>query len=203
MKSQSSSPEVRKRPTQKRSLQTFERILETATLLLEEVGFDKLTTNLICERAGLSPPALYRYFPDKYAVLVELGEQLMASQDNDLKEWLETDADLPIVPAKVERLLRSQYNVTQAQKGGKWIMRSLYSTPQLVNVRHRSHEMMAEIITQHQLSHNPDVNRAELFRRNRMILEMGYAVLEMLIDNPRMDVDATLKDAAIMLAALQ
>ena len=43
--------------------------------MLEEVGFERLSTNMICKRAGLTPPALYRYFPNKYAVLKELGER--------------------------------------------------------------------------------------------------------------------------------
>ena len=30
-----------------------------------EVGIERLSTNLVCERAGLTPPALYRYYPNK------------------------------------------------------------------------------------------------------------------------------------------
>ena len=72
---------ARKKPRQKRSAQTFELILDTAASLLEEVGLDKLNTNLICERAGLTPPALYRYFPNKYAIMEELGRRLMKAQN--------------------------------------------------------------------------------------------------------------------------
>ena len=52
-------------PTQTRALETCERILDAAATLLGEVGIERLSTNLICERAGLSPPALYRYYPNK------------------------------------------------------------------------------------------------------------------------------------------
>jgi len=203
MKSQASSLKTRKRPTQKRSLQTFERILGTATKLLEEVGFDKLTTNLICEQAGVSPPALYRYFPDKYAVLAELGEQLMDHQNDDLKEWLSTDAVLPITPEKIEELLNRQYDVTRREKGGRWIMRSLRSTPRLAEILQKSHDHMAAIITEHQLIQMPEANRNTLQRRNHIMLQTGYAILEMLIDNPDMDAKATLHDTALMLSALQ
>jgi len=203
MKLNTSSPEIRKRPSQKRSLQTFERILETATLLLQEVGFDKLTTNLICEKAGISPPALYRYFPDKYAVLAELGEQLMDHQNDDLKDWLSTDAILPITTEKIAELLNRQYDVTRREKGGRWIMRSLRSTPRLTEILQKSHNHMASIITKHQCEQMREADHDTLQRRNHIMLQTGYAVLEMLIDNPDMDAEATLADTALMLSALQ
>ncbi|MBV8684596.1 MAG: TetR family transcriptional regulator, partial [Caulobacteraceae bacterium] len=44
-------------PSRRRGKDTFESILATAGVLLAEVGFERLTTNLVCERAGLTPPA--------------------------------------------------------------------------------------------------------------------------------------------------
>jgi AcrR family transcriptional regulator len=60
-------------PSRPTGVSTFEYLLRTAGQLLGEVGFEGLSTNLICKRAGMTPPALYRYFPNKYAVLQELG----------------------------------------------------------------------------------------------------------------------------------
>jgi len=193
---------TRNRPTQKRSAQTFDLILETAAEILEEVGFDKLNTNLICERAGLTPPALYRYFPNKYAVLEELGEQLMSHQNQALLTWLDNANRGAVSIADIAQLLRGQLDVTRAQKGGKWIMRSLHSMPQLADVRLNSHKMMVRKITDRQLEQNPQADRAQLLRRNRITIESGYAILEMLIDNPDMDVDATLSDTALMISSL-
>ena len=51
---------ARTRPSQDRSQETFELILRTTGLLLEDQGFEQLSTNLICRKAGLTPPALYR-----------------------------------------------------------------------------------------------------------------------------------------------
>ena len=193
---------TRNRPTQKRSAQTFDLILETAAEILEEVGFDKLNTNLICERAGLTPPALYRYFPNKYAVLEELGEQLMDTQNQALLDWLNEADTNKITTDDIAQLLRGQFDVTRAQKGGKWIMRSLHSMPQLADVRLNSHKKMAGRITQQQLAQDPMADDAQLLRRNRITIETGYAILEMLIDNPEMDVDATLSDTARMISSL-
>jgi AcrR family transcriptional regulator len=49
--------------------------LEAATRILEERGESALTTNRIAERAGVSIGTLYQYFPDKQAILVEIGRR--------------------------------------------------------------------------------------------------------------------------------
>ncbi|MDP0941271.1 TetR/AcrR family transcriptional regulator, partial [Klebsiella quasipneumoniae] len=77
----------KKAPTQSRAVETYERILATAAELLGEVGIERLSTNLVCRRLGLSPPALYQYFPNKYAILHELGQRLMQRQNELLGPW--------------------------------------------------------------------------------------------------------------------
>src|SRR5678815_5337556 len=68
-------------PKQERAMQTRERLLDVAGELLGKVGIERISTNMICARAGLTPPALYRYFKDKYAVLEALGLRLMDRQN--------------------------------------------------------------------------------------------------------------------------
>ena len=105
-------------PNQKRSQQTLDRILVAAADLLEEIGFERLSTNLICKRAGLTPPALYRYFPNKYAVLKELGERLMIRQNELLEEWQFDPEDLSGLTAQIEVFLAATIDVTRATKAG-------------------------------------------------------------------------------------
>src|SRR5882757_7039977 len=81
--------EAKLQPTQARAQDTYEVILATAGEMLRDMGFEQLTTNAICERAGLTPPALYRYFPNKYAILKELGDRLMIAQDELVLEWID------------------------------------------------------------------------------------------------------------------
>lgn len=63
--------EVRKRPTQARGAATFNAIVDTALQLLDEMGVESLTTNLVAERAGVNIATLYQYFPSKEAILLE------------------------------------------------------------------------------------------------------------------------------------
>jgi AcrR family transcriptional regulator len=53
---------------QQRGLLRTEAILAVAGALFAEVGYDRVTTNMIAARAGVSPGSLYQFFPNKEAI---------------------------------------------------------------------------------------------------------------------------------------
>ena len=63
---------LRKKPKQMRSRLMFDNILKASTRVLEEVSFEKFTTNKVAEAAGISIGSLYQYFPNKQSILIEL-----------------------------------------------------------------------------------------------------------------------------------
>jgi len=62
----------RKQPRQERARGTVEAILDGAAQVFSVKGYAAGTTNHIAERAGVSIGSLYRYFPNKDAILMEL-----------------------------------------------------------------------------------------------------------------------------------
>ena len=60
---------MKKKPQQQRAAQTVEYISEAAIQLLDTPNTPAFTTNHIAERAGVSVGTLYRYFPDKSAII--------------------------------------------------------------------------------------------------------------------------------------
>jgi AcrR family transcriptional regulator len=63
-------------PTQSRAKKSVELILATTAALLDEVGVEGFNTNLLAQRAGVRVRTVYRYFPNKYAVIMALTEAL-------------------------------------------------------------------------------------------------------------------------------
>jgi AcrR family transcriptional regulator len=59
---------VRRRPMQRRSLERFERMLDACAQLLDEVGYDELTTSQVAKRAGVPIGTLYQFFDGKLAL---------------------------------------------------------------------------------------------------------------------------------------
>ena len=65
----------RKTPTQRRSAETVDAIIEAAARILEQQGFEGYTTNAVAQRAGVSIGSLYQYFPGKDALTSALIER--------------------------------------------------------------------------------------------------------------------------------
>jgi AcrR family transcriptional regulator len=52
-----------------------DRLLDAAARLFADVGYEAATTNAIAEKAGVSIGSLYRYFPDRKALLGALADR--------------------------------------------------------------------------------------------------------------------------------
>lgn len=63
---------LRRRPTQRRSARRVERMLDACAELLDEIGYEGLSTTRIAERAGVAIGSVYQFFPDKRAITQEL-----------------------------------------------------------------------------------------------------------------------------------
>lgn len=64
---------LRNEPVQARSTARLEGLLNAAASIVDEIGFERLTTAMVAERAGASIGTVYRYFPDRIAVLQALS----------------------------------------------------------------------------------------------------------------------------------
>ena len=76
--SASSLTVLRNEPVQARSNVRLTGLLDAAAAVIDEVGFERLTTAMVAERADSSIGTVYRYFPDRIAVLHALSERSLA-----------------------------------------------------------------------------------------------------------------------------
>jgi AcrR family transcriptional regulator len=83
---------LRVEPAQERSLARIDALLDAAAAVVDEVGFDRLTTAQVAELSGASIGTVYRYFPDRIALLVALRDRavfryrLAASDELDRRQ---------------------------------------------------------------------------------------------------------------------
>jgi len=181
------------RPLQDRSRQTYEAILDSTAQLLEEIGIERLSTNLICERAQLTPPALYRYFPNKYALLRELGSRLMQAQDDAVFAWIDSgglDTSTPEEAFRSNLAIQTRVtDITRAQPGALWILRALRAVPTLRAVRVQSRGRVADRLLAALSLRYPNAAEAELRRTVRLNLELAIAVTELVLEEPDQEPD--------------
>jgi len=189
-------------PRQKRAKATYERLLDVAARLLEEEGVERISTNMIAEHAGVTVPALYRYFPNKYAVLRALGDRLMEKQNDVIADWLrEREASPKVIYGRLDEVIDRTILVTVEQPGALAVMRGLRAVPVLQEVRLSSHRLVADAITDHLLTLKPDLVREELWLKVRFSIEVGYASVEMAMEEDRVPREAIVREAASQLRA--
>ena len=191
----------RSQPKQERAQVTYDLLLDVAGQLLAEVGFERISTNMICARAGLTPPALYRYFKDKYAVIEALGQRLMAKQNDVLEAWIarHVDRGIDALRNNIEELLRETAAVTRPEPGAVWILRALHATPQLAHVRLESHRYVTDRLLDAYARYLPTADRDELWQELRLTVELGFAADEMLYEETRVSADMAFRLTARML----
>lgn len=194
---------ARRPPQQDRARQTRERLLDVAGELLAEVGIERISTNMIAARAGLTPPALYRYFGDKYAVLEALGRRLMERQNAALDAWLARHAPggVAAMADRIGSLLAENAAATRDEPGAVWILRALHASPQLVHVRLESHRHVTDRLVDACVPHLGGIERGALWSRLRIAVELGFAADEMLHEEDRVPADVVLAETASMLRA--
>ncbi|MDO9368751.1 MAG: TetR/AcrR family transcriptional regulator [Sphingopyxis sp.] len=192
---------ARRPPQQERARQTQARLLDVAGALLGEVGIERISTNMIAARAGLTPPALYRYFDDKYAVIEALGRRLMDRQNAVLEAWLARHAPAGIagMADHIGDLLTENAAVTRAEPGAVWILRALHASPQLVHVRLESHRHVTGRLTDACALHLAGIDRGALWSRLRLAVELGFAADEMLYEEGRVSAGEVIAEVASML----
>jgi len=66
---------VRTEPVQGRSAARIDALLDAAAFVVDQTGIDRLTTAMVSERAEASIGTVYRYFPDRIALLQGLRDR--------------------------------------------------------------------------------------------------------------------------------
>lgn len=123
----SSDVEQRRLPVQGRSRERVNTILNCTIELIKEVGVQGLKTSEIARQAGISLPSLYRYFPNKTAIIKALAEQHIQKLDGILQTFL-TDFDLN---EGFDHLIDVYAEFYRSEPGYKEIWSGVESMPEL------------------------------------------------------------------------
>jgi len=135
--------EPRRLPQQPRARRTVERLLAVTAELLEEVGVDKVTTNLVAERAGLNIGTLYKYFPNKYALIAALALDFAEGQIEAMRAFLRSaDPSRPWQDVH-DDLIDVLVSVNRQRTGAVALQRALVAVPELLAAYRRMNFLTA------------------------------------------------------------
>lgn len=82
-------------PKQLRSRERVEVVLAATKKILAEEGYSKLTLSGVCEIAGVKQTSIYRYWPNKEALLTSIADAFQEEFTIELKKIEEIAFDVP------------------------------------------------------------------------------------------------------------
>jgi AcrR family transcriptional regulator len=139
----------RRKPSQERSRDRVERILDATADLLGTTAVDKITTAAIAETAGVPIGSVYQYFPNKLAVLAELARRVM--EQVDLKTASLIAEDFGVLPwdQAIDRAIDATMQGYEAQPGYLQLLLSIRPTPEFRAITDESNERVAAMLSFH------------------------------------------------------
>jgi len=201
---QSTGPGKVGRPVGGGGTVTFEKLVRAAGEVLSEVGFEKLTSNAICARAGVTPPSFYHHFRDKYQVLEELAQRLLSKQNEAFRTWVGGYEESPNpVPSleELERWFSTATDIVAREPGGIWTMRALRALPHLNHVRLEWQRQYTDQIFQLTRRFVQETDWPLLWTRIRILAEFGYVVDELVYEEDRVAKEIIICEAARLVHA--
>jgi AcrR family transcriptional regulator len=162
----------RVRPVQQRAKDTVEQILDTAAELLDEVGVDAFNTNLLADRANVAVRSVYRYYPNKLAVIVALAERQAA-------EWQELFTKLLVPMADPSQDALEAWNAAldgyvgyiEGRRGRSAIHRAMQALPPLAEVNRQDNDALSDAIAAALKARGLSLPRAHLRMISRVLLD--------------------------------
>lgn len=195
--------DLKKRPLQKRAQITYDKLLNVAALILEAEGIERISTNMIAERANVTVPALYRYFPNKYALLRALADKLSECQLALVHKWA---ANLTIYSQAqategIHQLIADLVDITAQQPGSLAVMRASSAVPILRERRLLANRELTNIISTLVAPILPNICPDKIWTKVRVSVEFGYTAIELALEEDLSQRDGIMSEAASSLIA--
>ncbi|MFI8305670.1 TetR family transcriptional regulator [Streptomyces sp. NPDC085927] len=86
---------LRRAPVQRRSTERLARILDACAALLDEVGYDALSTRAVAQRAGVPIGSVYRFFGNKREMADALAQRNLERFTRQVTDRLKTAPGAP------------------------------------------------------------------------------------------------------------
>ena len=134
---------LRRPPSQGRGLLTVERVLSTASDLLVTVGAEGLTTNLIASESGVNISSIYKYFPNKHAILVALFERYNRQRFDAVRALAETIGASEDWEHVLDKTIDKILLTRRAAPGNVALRRAMRSSPELAEIDQQANSFVA------------------------------------------------------------
>lgn len=180
----------RRAPSQRRSRERVENILEAATALIAEAGSDAMRMSEVAERAGISIGSLYQYFPDKAAIIRTLAERYNAQGRECIEAELADVRDMAGLRTAFGGLIDIYYGLFLAEPVMRDVWSGMQADKTLREVELEESRANGALLVDVLVRLKPDVDPEDLACSAFLIMSLGEATMRLAISVERAEGDA-------------
>jgi AcrR family transcriptional regulator len=174
-----------RKPTQQRSRERLERILDVAEELIEQKGSEHVKMSEIADLADISIGSLYQYFPDKRAIIRSLAEAYAVESRECVRAALEAVRTQKELVAAFSDLVDLYYRIVLEKPVMRDISSALRADKELMSIELNESRACGAMLTAAIMRVRP---RADVKRTNALaflIWQLGEETMRLAIAHKR------------------
>ena len=175
---------LRRTPRQARSQKRVDAILQAAASLLNERGFEAMTTSAIAERAGVPVGTLYQFFPNRDAVLAGLALQYLDDMEADSAQLFTPDIVYVPLPVLMERTIDWIVAFGETHPGFFNVVGGAWVSPELHTASDRFFSQLAGNIGRIITAHAPQLAQERMQVASLILMKLVGTVMPVIESAP-------------------
>jgi len=160
-------------------------ILKAAGEILDQYGYDGLSTTAIARRARVSTGTLYLHYPDKHAVLRALVWALQTERTRAAESQYEAIASSGDWREPMREAMMAAHRLRMARPGGRSSRRALQTSPELWDWDQRQTEELATSLARAIRRRKPQIDARTASRVALVAVTTSVALLDQASADPR------------------
>jgi AcrR family transcriptional regulator len=166
---------------QERGKRRIESILDAASEVFADAGYEGATTNRIAAEAGISPGSLYQFFPNKAAIAEALTARYVAGWDQTYTAALSPALGRRPLPQVVDQVVDALVAFHVAHRGAKALLAGADVSPELAAVTESLHAAMCDRVEDLIAGLAPALPAADRARSAEVTVQIVKAILPLVL----------------------
>lgn len=170
-------------PMQERSLERVSMILDSARQLFAAHDIVDVNMLQIAAMAQSTPSSVYRYFPNKNAIVAELYRQQCAAQNEVVLSILRSLTSLDDLPDAGVEIVLANARLISEQPAARSIADAVASSTMLRHLKYANNDTLARLGTEVLMGFAPDADcRDEVQKHLRTVIAVYGGALREVVD---------------------
>jgi AcrR family transcriptional regulator len=179
----------RRGPSQHRSRERHERILEAASTLIETKGSEALKMSEVAGIVGISMGSLYQYFPDKSSIIRTLAERYNTESRACIRAAFETVNSRASLKKAYLDLVDIYYALVLSEPVMRDIWSGMQTSKELMSLQLAESRLMGAVLANAMKRVHAGASAAKIDASAFLIWELGEAAVRLAISIDRKEGD--------------